>query len=240
MKPESKPMSSLLRFLASTANAPFTIVGGIAIVFAAVQASGLLGLLGDGEHDVEADHDVEVDGDADADADADGDHDAEADGEDHAGFGDAIYAAFGIGRLPLSIVWQTWAVIFAITGLALNARFLGAASVPLVTLAWTVPAGLASGGSVVAVLARLLGPVFATKACEATSRAELVGLSGVVISSKVDNDFGEVRIRDKSGHDLRVVCKLAPGVRAATEREQVVVVDYEGGQLFVSPVDTHS
>jgi hypothetical protein len=228
-------MSSLLRFLASTANAPFTIVGGIAIVFAAVQASGLLGLLGD--HDVEADGDADVDADADVDGDVDADADHDVDGEDHAGFGEAIFAAFGIGRLPLSIVWQTWSVIFAITGLALNARFLGAASVPLVTLAWTVPAGLVSGGSVVAVLTRLLGPVFATKPHEATSRAELVGLSGVVISSKVDSSFGEVRIRDKSGHDLRVVCKLAPGVRAATEREQVVVVEYEGGQLFVSPVD---
>jgi hypothetical protein len=228
-------MSSLLRFLASSANAPFTIVGGIAIVFAAVQASGLLGLLGDhdADHDLDADHDVE----ADADGDHDGDHEAQADGEDHAGMGDAIYAAFGIGRLPLSIVWQTWAVVFAATGLALNARFLGSESIPLATLAWTVPAGLVSGGSVVAVLARLLGPVFATKAHEATSRAELVGLSGVVISSKVDNDFGEVRIRDKSGHDLRVVCKLAPGVRAATEREQVVVVEYEAGQLLVAPLD---
>jgi membrane protein implicated in regulation of membrane protease activity len=226
-------MSSLLRFLASTANAPFTIVGGIAIVFAAVQASGVLGLLGDHDVDADADADADVDGDADA----DGEHDAEADGDDHAGVGDAIFAAFGIGRLPLSIVWQTWSVIFAITGLALNARFLGAASVPLVTLAWTVPAGLVSGGSVVALLTRLLGPVFSTKPHEATSRAELVGLSGVVISSKVDKSFGEVRIRDKSGHDLRVVCKLAPGVRAATEREQVVVVDYEGGQLYVAPVD---
>jgi hypothetical protein len=63
---------------------------------------------------------------------------------------------------------------------------------------------------------------------------------GVVISTKVDAEFGEVRIRDKSGHDLRVVCKLAPGAKSTPrEHQNVVVVDYSEakGELFVEPLD---
>jgi hypothetical protein len=81
----------------------------------------------------------------------------------------------------------------------------------------------------------VLGPILSSKGQEATSRAQLVGQIGVVISSRVDRDFGEVRIRDRSGHDLRVVCKLAKEARAVpVERQSVVVVDCdEKGELTV-------
>jgi len=73
---------------------------------------------------------------------------------------------------------------------------------------------------------------------EATSRAELVGQMGVVISSKVDAEFGEVRVKDKTGHDLRVICKLAAGVREPKEHEEVVFVEYDDAKgLLVSPMD---
>jgi hypothetical protein len=85
----------------------------------------------------------------------------------------------------------------------------------------------------------VLGPVLSSKGQEATSRAQLVGQIGIVISSKVDHDFGEVRIRDKTGHDLRVVCKLARQAKGSpTERQSVVVVDYdERDGLLVAPLD---
>lgn len=221
---------TFLRFLIAWANLPFAIASGIALVFALLQVTGVLALIGSGDHD--GDHDLDGDGEPDADADAD--HDA-----DHAGIGDAIFGGLGVGRIPISIIWQSYAIVFAVTGYALNARWLGVSEPPLLTLAWTVPSGLVAGYAVVATLARLLGPVFATKPHEATSRAELVGLSGVVISSKVTDEFGEVRIRDKSGHDLRVVCRLAPGAKPAGEHQRVVVVEYEseGGWLLVTPLE---
>ena len=65
-----------------------------------------------------------------------------------------------------------------------------------------------------------------------------VGQIGVVISSKVDEEFGEVRIRDKTGHDLRVICKLNKGNKnAPVEHSRVVVVDYEKGDLLVEPLE---
>ena len=61
---------------------------------------------------------------------------------------------------------------------------------------------------------------------------------GVVISSRVSTDFGEVRVKDKTGHDLRVICKLAAGMREPQEHEQVVFVEYDDQKgLLVSPMD---
>ena len=102
------------------------------------------------------------------------------------------------------------------TGFGLNLRYLGTArAVPLLTLAWTLPASLVGGYVAVALVARLLGPVLSSKEQEATSRAQLVGQIGVVISSQVNQEFGEVRIRDKTGHDVRVICKLPKGTDGA-------------------------
>ncbi len=223
----------VLQFFIAWANAPFTVAGGIAIAFALLQASGLLGLIAGGDHEADADHDLDHDVDAahDAGGDSEGDHDG---GAQH-----AMLGALGVGRLPFSLIWQTYALVFAMTGLGLNARFGAAVSgVPLVSLAWTLPASLAAGYGAVALLAKVLGPVFSSKKEEATSRAQLVGSLGVVISSSVSRAFGEVRIRDRSGHDLRVVCKLSEGARAPKEHERVVVVEIDAsGALLVAPID---
>ena len=83
------------------------------------------------------------------------------------------------------------------------------------SLAWTVPASLVGGYVAVAIVARLLGPVLSSKGQEATSRAQLVGQIGIVISSKVDQEFGEVRIRDKSGHDVLIAVDEKTGLPAS-------------------------
>jgi membrane protein implicated in regulation of membrane protease activity len=189
---------------------------------------------GDGDHDADADHDV----DADADADHDHDHDA---GDEGRSWTSAALETIGVGKIPLSMIWQTYALAFAATGFAVNLRYLGAESgPPSVTFLWSLPCAAVAGYVAVAIVAKILGPVLSSQGQEATSRAQLVGQMGVVISSKVDKEFGEVRIRDKTGHDIRVVCKLADGAkRVPTERQNVVVVDYEPerGGLFVEPLD---
>ena len=55
-----------------------------------------------------------------------------------------------------------------------------------------------------------LARVLAHDATQASSRRDLVGRPGVVISSQLSTQFGEVRIRDKSSH-VRVICKLVDG-----------------------------
>jgi hypothetical protein len=243
---------SALAYLTSWGNAPFSIAVGVAALFSLLQVTGVLGLIaggeGDSDHDVDGgdaagggdgggETDADVDHDVDAEHDADADHDA--DGESR-GIAATALEPLGLGKIPFSMVWQTFALAFAMTGLAINSRFLGVAGgAPVYTLLWTMPASTVAGYAATAAVARVFGPVFSSKGQEATTRAQLVGQMGVVISSKVDHAFGEVRIRDKTGHDLRVICKLASGAtRVPTERQTVVVVDYEPkGGLVVEPLD---
>ncbi len=233
---------SAFAFLMSWGNAPFAVAIGAVGVFALLQASGLLGLVaGGGDPDADVDHDVdhELDHDVDHDAEHDPDGDHGADGQER-GWAEWALGAMGVGTIPLSMLWQTFALAFAGVGFALNLHYIARlGGPPVVSLAWTCPAAFLGGCVAVAVVNRVLGPVLSSKGQEATSRAELVGQIGVVISSKVDEDFGEVRIRDKSGHDLRVVCKLTKGAKEApTERQSVVVVDCdEHGALLVAPLD---
>jgi membrane protein implicated in regulation of membrane protease activity len=242
-------VASALAFLFGWGNAPFAIAAGVVVVYALLQVTGILGVLaGASDHDHEfgdAAHGGEPTGeggDADAQADADADADANTDANtDHQGGGRASIGAFlGFGTLPSSMIWQTFALVAAATGYALNFGYLGRpGGPPLVTLVWTLPAAASAGAVAVSLVARSLAPVFASKAQEATRRADLVGHLGVVISSRVSEEFGEIRIRDKSGHDLRVVCKLARGARIAPrEHTRVVVVDQdERGALIVEPFD---
>ena len=226
---------SIVRFLIAWANVPFTIAAGIALLFALLQMTGVLGLLA-GDHD--GDHDVDHDVDHEVDHEVDADHDADAEAEDGHSIGDYLLGPLGFGKIPFSIIWQTYAVAFAAAGLALNARYLSRpGGPPIGSLWWTTALALVAGYGVVALIARFLGPVLSSTKEEATSRGELVGQTGVVISSRVTSEFGEVRIRDKSGHDLRVVCKLADGAAPPREHQRVVVVEYEGGELRVAPLD---
>lgn len=235
----------VLEFLFAWANAPFVVAGGIAVLFALLQATGVLGLFSGGEHDGDAEHDVDgdadVDGDGDAHVDADGEHDGDHDADHESGekgFAAILLGPLGLGKIPFSLTWQAFALAFAVTGLALNAHYAATGHIPLHTFAWTLPASFVSGYALVAILSRVLGPLFASKAQEATSRSELVGQLGVVISSKVTGEFGEVRIKDKSGHDVRVVCRLAPGSSAPKERDNVVVVEYDEERgLLVAPLE---
>jgi membrane protein implicated in regulation of membrane protease activity len=240
----------LTRFLVAWANAPYTVALGIVGLFALLSASGLLGLLAGGEHgggddgdgaDVDG-HDVEGhEADPDGGHDDGDDHDADQhDDADRGGLLSLVLGPLGIGKLPFSLVWQVYGAVFALTGLGVNAKYIDLGHAPpLVSLAWTMPLALGAGYAVVAGLAKVLGPALAGKEGEATSRAELVGHVGTVISTRVDAEFGEIRVRDKTGHDLRVVCRLAPGHAPAKEKQEIVVVDHDRdtGTLYVALLD---
>ena len=238
-------MGSFLMSLLAWANVPFTAVLCIAVLFALIQMSGLLGLLagggdheGDADHDIDADHDVDADADGDADGDHDHDHDADPENEHGAGHG--VLAGLGVGKVPLSIIWQTYAVAFGLTGIICNTIYLSyARALPPTTLAWTLPVALVLGYLVTRRLGRVLARVAADPRHEATSRKELVGHTGVVISSKISSEFGEVRLMDKTGHVLRIICRTRDSEPTIAEGREVVIVEYDAGgdHLFVAPLD---
>lgn len=242
-------MGSFLMSLLAWANVPYTAVLCIAVIFALIQMSGLLGLLagggdheGDADHDIEADHDIDADHDVDADGDADNDadHDHDADHENEQSAGHGLLAGLGVGKVPLSILWQTYAVAFGLTGILGNTIYLSyARALPPTTLAWTLPVALVLGYLVTRRLGRVLARVAADPRHEATSRKELVGHTGVVISSKISSEFGEVRLKDKTGHVLRIICRTRDSEPTIAEGREVVIVEYDatGDHLFVAPLD---
>lgn len=242
--------SSLLTW----ANVPFVIAFGVAVTFVALQLTGLLGLLaGGGDHEGDAEHDVDGhDGDADADADheagadheSDADHDSDSDTDqehEHAGHvGKDILTGMGVGTMPLSIVWQSFAVCFAFAGLSVNSVYLSrTGALPTAALALSAPVALVFAYVATKLVSKVFGR-FAPKAGKtSTSRKDLVGKTGVVISSKVGGEFGEVRIADATGSVLRIICRTLPGEEAISEGREVVFVEYDAGRdlLFVAPFD---
>lgn len=252
-------LSSLLTW----ANVPFVIAFGVAVTFVVLQLSGLLGLLaGGGDHEGDADHDVdghdadhEAGGDHDADADADADHNADADNDgdhdaddhdadqEHAqggGFGKDVLAGLGVGTMPLSIVWQSFAVCFGVAGLAANSVYLSrAGALPTSALAISLPVALAFAYGATSLVSKIFGRFAPKPGKTSTSRRDLVGRTGVVISSKVNAEFGEVRITDATGSVLRIICRALPGEEPILEGREVVFVDYdrERDLLFVAPFD---
>ena len=84
---------AILQFLIAWANAPFTIAAGIAMGFALLSATGLLGLLG-GSEDGEANHEVEHELDHELDHEVDGEGDDEV---DTPGIGAIFLVPLGMG-----------------------------------------------------------------------------------------------------------------------------------------------
>ena len=111
-------MLSALAYLTSLGNAPIAIAIGVAALFSLPQVTGVLGLIAGGE--------------------GESDHDGENEGR---GLAATALEPLGLGKIPFSMVWQTFALAFAMTGLALNWRYLGVAGgAPVYTLLWTMPA----------------------------------------------------------------------------------------------------
>jgi membrane protein implicated in regulation of membrane protease activity len=217
---------SVLSFFLSGANLPFVFALGVSVLFVLLQWSGAMGLLGEGDADAEADVDADADADADAEADADSDGD------------DAEHHAAPLLKLPLTVRGPIAAIGFALTGFALNALTHGeAASLPPATMLWTLPAGLLAGYASSRMVTRLLAPILDDHQNAAPERKSLVGRIGTVISTGVNAEFGEVRIKDQSGHQLRVIVKLAEGSAAAREGDEIVVTELdERGTPRVTPL----
>jgi hypothetical protein len=219
---------SFIESLLSWANLPFSASIATVLTFAALQASGLLGLLGGGE----GDHDADMDLDADADVDHDIDHDA-----DHGQHSTGILATVGVGRLPTTIVWQTFAMSFGLAGIVTNSFVLMTTHhLPVAALLLSVPLALAGGFALTAAIARMVATVVKPPS-EATSRRDLVGLPGVVVSGQVDEHFGEIRVKVFQGDYVQVPCRVLPGETAIEHHQSIVIVKYDRveDRLYVAP-----
>jgi membrane protein implicated in regulation of membrane protease activity len=208
---------------------PFLIPLGVVLVFTVLQV-GLMLLGGisldfDADADVDLDLDVDMDVDADVDVDVDADVDADTDVGGHAhGILTAILSPLGVGRVPLTVVWQGFFIGWGLTGVALTFLFktlLGAE--PLWLLALTLPGSLVPAWFITRTLVRVVAPLLKISG-KAESELSMIGKFGTVTSLTVDGEFGEavVRINDATNH---VVVRSRGEL--ITKGTEVVVVDFD-------------
>jgi hypothetical protein len=147
-------------------------------------------------------------------------------------------APLGVGRIPVTLIGQIFMVVFGVAGLVMNTIFAETSGIPWMSLLWTLPGAMLIAYGVQSATARVIAPLVDDRPAAATKRNELVGSIATVISRSVTEDFGEVRIRDRSGHDVRLIVKLSRGGSSLALGQEAVVVDVDDkGTLLVSGLD---
>lgn len=202
-------LTALWGFVTAWYNLPFSLLLVAALALAAMQLTGL-----HAEADSEADLDDEADEAADADSEAEAPR-------------LAWLTQLGFGRAPLTVLLFLFFSLIGAAGLALHALWLSVAGdLPALALALTLPLAGLTGGIAAAQAARGLGRALPPVSTTATRASALVGRLGTVISPRVDEAYGQVRVRNPGGTQLSVF--------AVTKREApiprgqpVVVVAYD-------------
>jgi hypothetical protein len=237
---------AFLATLFTWANAPYTTALLVVVFSLLFQLIGLLpwsesdhALAGDAG-DADGSHTLAEgghhDGDADPHGDAahEGDHDQDGD-DGHGG----VLALLGVGKVPLSIVLQTLFMMFGLVGVSvttLTAWVTGHLATSY--LALSAPIALVGGLLLSMATVRAVARVVPSVSGQAHTRRELVGQSGVVISSKVSAEFGEVRLQDPTGRTLRLICYTGSDEPLIPEGTEVVITEWdrERDRLYVTPM----
>lgn len=233
-------MDALFTFFGSLIawqNMLFTATVGLGAVLFGVQA---FGIFGDNDHDHDVDHDHDLDAGHDHDHDLDAGHDlAHADHDhdldhDHHGTSSALDSALkmlGVGRLPLSLLLPLALTSFGFSGLFASLFFggIGSGSATFTEALIFPILGLAFAGSfgAVQVVSRLFRKIVPDAAKSSSDRYDLLGLVGVVKSGKLDQEFGNVLVKDNFGHPLEVPCMALDVARGAKYGDEVVLVDWD-------------
>lgn len=207
-------------------NLPFLVMLGLVAAYFGLQTLGIFEGGADHEADVPAEHDADVEADHDLDHDIDG-----------AG----LAGWFGLGRVPMMVIWLRLFIFMGFGGLFFN-RVLFVKSgghypwwyFPISTLS-----SLAVGAAATRASARLVSKLVDVGGRGATARRERPGSIGVVASARVDEGFGEVRVRDGRGNALIVHARVESRAAHPRQGEQVVLVDYDekSGPYTVAPIN---
>jgi len=222
---------SFWQFLNHWWNLPYLVMLGLVGVFFVLQTVGLVSHGGSHEHDHDVDHDHDVEHDHDLDHHHDVDHDHDAPGA----LG-GLLAFLGLGRVPFMVVWLTLFIFAGFTGLLLN-RILFVKTDGQYP-AWSFPlsllASLAVGVVATGVASRGVAKLVDVGGRGSARKKELAGRAGVVASPRVDDQFGEVRVRDGRGQEMIVHARVQPGEAPPRQGDHVVLLEFdEKSELFL-------
>lgn len=223
-------LAETLTFIISWYNLPFTAMIGLCLLAAALQ---LIGLGADGDADADLDADIDVDGDVDADGEVDASEMPSA---------LTLLAFLGIGKAPLLVVLVILLGSIGTAGWILN-TILQSLFTPYPGWGLTAvfPIALILGSFVSSRTARFIGRTLPSVSTTATAAAGLVGRRGTVISPRVDQKYGLVRVRDNSG-TLITVFAISHNHETIANQAEVALIDYNPDQKLytVAPIQIKS
>jgi membrane protein implicated in regulation of membrane protease activity len=144
-------------------------------------------------------------------------------GHDHHGGFENFLESVGLGGAPLTFIIMPLFFGFGLSGLLFRVLELG--------LTLSIVLALATGIAVSWLIGRALRRILPTNKPTASTKKELVGLSGKVHSGELNHSVGEVMVKDRFGHTLYVVCKLSPEEKRPLKAgEEVVLLEYDEEQ----------
>ena len=209
-------MIGFLNYLIVSYNVWFTAPLAIVFLLALFRlATGAMDF-GDVDTDIDMDADVDIDADADVDADMDTDTHSPA-------FSD-VFGFLNVGRVPLMIVLMSLFVTWGIFGLIAN-TLLNIPENP--HRVWI--------SCVIALFCCFLGTRYISIALsklfpeseKAINDAQLLGLSGRVISGQITTTFGTARVRVPDGPELTVSCRAEPDEVTPVKGDTVILINYD-------------
>jgi hypothetical protein len=234
-------VSTFLSSLVSIANAPFSVALLAVAFYVLLQGLGLLSWGEHGGHDSISDTDGHnaVSG---ADQGSSADHEAHTDSVpvgEHESLLAMFWGFLGLGRVPFAVVWQSFLTMFGLVGIFITTVvWTYTDKLSSYYLLFSLPTAVIGGGIFSSGLVKLVARLMPASSGEASRRRDLIGCTGVVISSQVSADFGEIRLNDPQGRVLRLICRTLPTEAPISEGANVMVVDYQEKKdiLYVCPM----
>jgi len=204
-------------------NLIFIIAMFLGLILIIGQMTGSFG--GDADHDV--DHDIGHDVGHDAGHDTDGDHDHDQDGHDH---GPSLMfralSLLGVGRVPLTVVMMTAALVFGVSGLIANAIMEPVLRFPWVYGPISCGAALVVMWFCTGLIARLVANILPGTETYTVSKKDLVGkTANLILQAGPDSRVENAHVSDDGGTLHTVTCKT--GGEVLERGTQVLLVSYD-------------
>lgn len=149
-------------------------------------------------------------------------HDIGPNHDHHGGF-DGFLESVGLGGTPLAFIIMPLCFIFGLTGLLYQTLEVGFTGSLLLALA--------SGVFVAWLIGRAVRRFIPTNKPSASTKKDLLGLSGKVHAGELNHSIGEISVKDAFGNTLYFSARLnADEKRPLKAGEEVVLLEYDEEQ----------
>jgi len=133
-------------------------------------------------------------------------------------------AFYGVGKVPLSLIIQTFCFSWGVLGYAAN-QLLVVSRQPNLLIWPSLVIAFAGSTAITKGLAGVLGRLVPAKDTAAIRKRDLVGRVGKVVYT-VTESSGTVHVRDDYGTLHQIAARVPPGQPSLSRGTEVVIVNY--------------